>query len=151
LTGCGEAKRSTAPSDATEQDGVSLDTIPGEEVRGAGGLRGAPSGRWRYLPRLGLLFPRRPPGRGPQPDLALEARDHHGKLRPVSWSMTLNPFSESPRNSLTARNAVTDTVLDTCLTAFCKGCDKIFVKRRRDQKVCNATCRSRKHRKSKAV
>jgi hypothetical protein len=65
--------------------------------------------------------------------------------------MTLNPFSESPRNSLTARNAVTDTVLDTCPTAICKGCDKIFVKRRRDQKVCNATCRSRKHRKSKAV
>jgi len=36
-------------------------------------------------------------------------------------------------------------------TAICKGCDKIFVKRRRDQMVCNATCRSRKHRKSKAV
>ncbi len=34
-------------------------------------------------------------------------------------------------------------------SAICKGCGKIFPQRRRDQKVCNATCRSRKHRKLK--
>jgi hypothetical protein len=34
---------------------------------------------------------------------------------------------------------------------ICEGCGKVFPKRRRDQKVCDATCRSRKHRKPKAV
>jgi hypothetical protein len=36
-------------------------------------------------------------------------------------------------------------------TAICQGCGNVFLKRRRDQQVCNATCRSRKHRKSDAV
>jgi hypothetical protein len=36
-------------------------------------------------------------------------------------------------------------------TAICQGCGNVFLKRRRDQQVCSATCRSRKHRKSDAV
>jgi len=32
-------------------------------------------------------------------------------------------------------------------SAICKGCEGVFVKKRKDQKVCNATCRSRKKRK----
>jgi hypothetical protein len=36
-------------------------------------------------------------------------------------------------------------------TAICQGCGNIFLKRRRNMQVCNATCRSRKHRKSDAV
>ena len=35
--------------------------------------------------------------------------------------------------------------------AICQGCGNVFVQRRRDMLVCNATCRSRKHRKSDAV
>jgi hypothetical protein len=36
-------------------------------------------------------------------------------------------------------------------SAICEGCGQIFPQRRRDQKVCDATCRSRKHRKPKVV
>jgi hypothetical protein len=35
-------------------------------------------------------------------------------------------------------------------SAICQGCGNVFVQRRQDQQVCNATCRSRKHRKSGA-